>query len=64
MIWVIAIIFHVGLVLLAYKFGTNNAGRGIAILAAGIIGFQLFVGGPSSFLDGGCSSYGTHAKDC
>lgn len=64
MIWVVAIVFHAALIWLAYKVGTNNAGRGIAIFLVGVVGFQLVTLGPSSFLEGGCAAYGPRAMDC
>lgn len=63
MIW-FAAVFHILLIVAAYRVGRNNAGYGVALFAAGVIGFQLFALGPSSFISGGCSDYGVRASDC
>lgn len=64
MIWLVAIAFHTALIFAAYKVGANSAGKGIALFFVGVVAFQLVVNGPSSFLEGGCQSYGPQAHDC
>lgn len=56
--------YHAALIALAYYIGRNHAAPGIAVFFAGMIGFQMFVNGPSSFIDGGCREYGHAARDC
>lgn len=58
------IVYHIGLILLAYRVGRDNAGPGVAVFLVGVVGFQLFVNGPSSFIDGGCDRYSHIAQDC
>lgn len=64
MIWLIAIVFHAALIWTAYKIGENNAGKGIVLFVVGVIGFQLVVNGPASFVGDGCAAYGPRAMDC
>lgn len=59
-----AIVFHVALLALAFYVGRHRAAPGVALFFIGIIGFQLIVNGPESFIDGGCDQYSIYADDC
>lgn len=59
-----AIAYHLGLIALAYYVGRNSAAPGVGVFLAGVIGFQMIVNGPSSFVDDGCARYGHAARDC
>jgi len=64
LIWIAALAYHAALIWGAYRFGENNAGRGVAIFVAGVVAFQLVTLGPSSFIEGGCDATAPRALDC
>jgi len=49
---------------IAYRIGRNGAGLGIAFFFAAVAAQQLISDGPSSFIGGGCQTYGHAARDC
>lgn len=64
MIWIVALLFHAGLIWAAYWIGERSAGRGIVVFIGGVALFQIVTLGPSSFIDGGCERYSHIASDC
>lgn len=60
----IVLTYHIALIAFAYWLGRDSAGKGVAAFLVGVVAFQLYVNGPSSFFDSGCETYGHAARDC